>query len=434
MKKTELQALLKAHDLKGASKTKPELVQILTGHWNSMHGVDDDAASTESPANELGDIAQDGIIEDSPVEAEEQSEVQTQAPRSRGRAKPKKTAVAADPATAGESDAQQPMDMDGSTQQNENDGTTTTNSESQPSAKPEPARQEEDQPKAALAKRKSIYGLEIPVSKFLARHKLPPHLEATFKREELLDWKLLRLMTVADFKAIGVPAGTALRFILAVKEEFPETVTSDDASSINISIPVDHVKSLMDELEGKLGTMSLTDEATKGKLPTSRAQANLSKPRSRGLSISQATNPLAERTTLDKPAHKLRTVRSMASLVPKEDATSVSPTTPGRPPVAPIAKKPIERKPRAAPSAAGANGAGGPTENKAEGVKKNGHELTKKKSVANLGVAFGSSTPAPPARKTTIRKPPSKAKLAKGANQPEPLVRADSPSSEADDA
>ncbi|KAJ3177416.1 hypothetical protein HDU87_004435 [Geranomyces variabilis] len=73
-----------------------------------------------------------------------------------------------------------------------------------------------------------------------------------FAREDLNDWPTVRAVSVDTLRSLGVTAGTAIRFCLAVKTLFGQD-TSDPYKSVNpgevtFSISVDNVQSLMEEL------------------------------------------------------------------------------------------------------------------------------------------------------------------------------------------
>ncbi|KAJ3043550.1 hypothetical protein HK097_001709, partial [Rhizophlyctis rosea] len=327
LKKSDLQALLKDNDLKGSSKTKTEIVQILLEHYSSQTGDQGSELAEKpivtSPADEIPPSTNGAGDEDSfaqsPTETDaaenDESTLSQPLAQSKGRGRSgRNKKVAEESDVKGSDDA---MDVDGSAAgSGENESKIEASKvKSEQSSQPDDIPTNRPQNLKTITKRKSIYAPgETPIPKFLVRHNLS-YLETVLRREELLNWQLLRMMTVSDFKAIGVSAGTALRFILAVKEEFPETnTTPSNASSVSITIAADDVKSLVDELEGKLGTLALTDESSKSQLPSNRPGAAkvLKRQPSRLLRPAETANESikAYPTTLTKPQPKAPTNRT----------------------------------------------------------------------------------------------------------------------------
>ncbi|TPX65170.1 hypothetical protein SpCBS45565_g05317 [Spizellomyces sp. 'palustris'] len=94
------------------------------------------------------------------------------------------------------------------------------------------------------------------ISNFLAQNNLS-QLTTLFRREELTDWTVVRALTVDTLRSLGVTAGTAIRFRLALKDLFPsEKVDSQTPRHVNLAISVDSLQALMDEMAG----LSLSDK------------------------------------------------------------------------------------------------------------------------------------------------------------------------------
>ncbi|KAI9007343.1 hypothetical protein BC832DRAFT_539493 [Gaertneriomyces semiglobifer] len=108
--------------------------------------------------------------------------------------------------------------------------------------------------------------VSIPtVTNFLAQNNMQ-HLTTLFRKEELMDWTLARELTVDTLRSMGVKTGSAIKYCLAVKQLFPELAEERATAPLRLSVSVDSLQSLMDEMS----SLSLTGRTTAAGAPTSK--------------------------------------------------------------------------------------------------------------------------------------------------------------------
>ncbi|KAJ3288387.1 hypothetical protein HK104_008197 [Borealophlyctis nickersoniae] len=450
LKKTDLQAMAKELGLKGASKkSKSDLLQMLTEHHTGKQPADDEAGAVTSPDEEV-DKPSSPAGEQPSAEEVDASEA------------PKKKAVRRKKKAEAEDEVEPEVVKEEAEEKVESEGKKAvrgrkkkTGVEEMPDVEKEVADAEiktEDEekkveaaddvamqpveeevaqpvvrPESRLNRSKSVAG-GMSISNFLKQNNLD-QLYTLLRKENLDDWTLLRAMTVADFKAIGVSAGMALRFILAMKQQFPdEEVATDTAPHVTVAIPVNNLQSLMDELGGKLGSLSLNESAVKSKPPTGRSVAP-KKPAGKPKDVVQTDDAVKSEQTGKPPVVRKRPSRLDINKNGMP-AAGAAPFTPGgsRPTFAfgssaPVAsrptiafgspvpvKKPMRKtQPRGnplAPKAAAAAETQKAEENVSADQKGNGVELKKKASVAGLkmgGVLPSAASPAVTRRMRSIK-------------------------------
>ncbi|KAI8904619.1 hypothetical protein DFJ77DRAFT_480236 [Powellomyces hirtus] len=146
-------------------------------------------------------------------------------------------------------------------------------------------------------------GERMPISAFLAENNFMI-LEAIFEKEELNDWTLVQELTVDTLRGMGVTAGTAIRFCLAVKKHFgDDSKGATPPGHVNISVSVDNIQSLMEEL----GSLSLGGAAP---APEKRRSAT---------SVARPTTPLLTRLG------KTETTTAAASHLPQRHPAKLDP-------------------------------------------------------------------------------------------------------------
>ncbi|KNC99826.1 uncharacterized protein SPPG_05200 [Spizellomyces punctatus DAOM BR117] len=179
------------------------------------------------------------------------------------------------------------------------------------------------------------------ISNFLAQNNLS-QLTTLFRREELTDWTVVRALTVDTLRSLGVTAGTAIRFRLALQELFPsEDVDRHTPRHVNLAISMDSLQALMDEMAGlSLGEKRSSSEQVAATGPsTIRRNAPLS-----------ANAPHRQSLVSDETLRK----RLLRQSVSKEGLNAHGGSYPRRSSVAPVTV--ATRKPKPIPAAACAAG------------------------------------------------------------------------------
>ncbi|KAJ3182526.1 hypothetical protein HDU85_002624 [Gaertneriomyces sp. JEL0708] len=134
----------------------------------------------------------------------------------------------------------------------------------------EPAASDKSNPVSVLSKKRasisasSLNGIPT-VTNFLAQNNMQ-HLTTLFRKEELMDWTLARELTVDTLRSMGVKTGSAIKYCLAVKQLFPDLAEERAALSLRLSVSVDSLQSLMDEMS----SLSLTGRSTAAATSTSK--------------------------------------------------------------------------------------------------------------------------------------------------------------------
>lgn len=80
-------------------------------------------------------------------------------------------------------------------------------------------------PQIALTIIQFLYVGFPTVSSFLAQNNMS-HLTTLFRNQDLLDWAIVKELTVDTLRGLGLTAGSAIRFCLAVKGWFSNMVLS----------------------------------------------------------------------------------------------------------------------------------------------------------------------------------------------------------------
>ncbi|KAJ3010319.1 hypothetical protein HKX48_007459 [Thoreauomyces humboldtii] len=187
-------------------------------------------------------------------------------------------------------------------------------------------------------------GDAMTIVKFLAQKDLSI-LEPIFQKEDINDWKVARALTVDTLRGMGVTAGTAIRFCLAVKEAFPNSVSAglELNPRVSITVAVDNIQSLMEEL----GSLSLSAGDKRRRVgETAGPEANRSSTSIQGASSSSTlrrpssvqTNTTSSQLPQRLPANKEIPLRKRVvarSAAPKpitiSSDKSVKPSMPVRP-------------------------------------------------------------------------------------------------------
>ncbi|KAI8823100.1 uncharacterized protein EV422DRAFT_523391 [Fimicolochytrium jonesii] len=164
--------------------------------------------------------------------------------------------------------------------------------------------------------------------------------QTVFEKEELMDWAVVRAVGVETLRALGMTAGAAIRFVLAVKELSADTAAPEE---VNLTIPVTSIQSLLEELKSL--NVSSTNK-TKTNLPQRRAKTapptTTTHRRTHTASTTTSdTNaiapiaPAAEPMNLSKPDPYKRLHSAISALTPKRGSVAppITTTTTNAPPV-----------------------------------------------------------------------------------------------------
>ncbi|KAJ3149716.1 hypothetical protein HDU86_006893 [Geranomyces michiganensis] len=182
-----------------------------------------------------------------------------------------------------------------------------------------------------------------------------------FAREELNDWTTVRALSVDTLRSLGVTAGTAIRFCLAVKTLFGNDTTdphkSVNPAEVTFSVSVDNVQSIMEELSNlslagaplKLAPSMLARGISN--LPRRPASIETTAPprkRVAAVPTSKPATPLVPKSSPPAPTPR----RPISGLTPKRTSISNLPAQAAIPPANKVPRvallRPAEDKPVAA--------------------------------------------------------------------------------------
>ncbi|KAI8588774.1 hypothetical protein BDZ88DRAFT_420454 [Geranomyces variabilis] len=187
---------------------------------------------------------------------------------------------------------------------------------------PSPAQEKAEIAPAAELTKSPLLADRPSLADFLAEKNFSI-LAPIFAREDLNDWTTVRAVSVDTLRSLGVTAGTAIRFCLAVKTLFGDD-TSNPYKSVNpgevtFSISVDNVQSLMEELS----SMSIAGAPLRPAL-LSRGISNL--PR-RPTSIESSLPPRKRVAAIptSKPGTPLVTKLSPITSTPRRPVSGLTP-------------------------------------------------------------------------------------------------------------